>query len=970
MALDPTIMKILIAEDNADDRKILRINLEHHGCKVFDAIDGVDALRIVKKQKPDLIISDALMPNMDGFQFLRAIKTDDALKSIPFIFYSAVYTGYQEAQLAISLGAEAFIIKPKDPQEFWEELFGILEESKLKKEKTITARLIDEEEEFLRKYSHVVASKLEEKVKELTDEITERKNAEEAIQDSAQKWQTTFDAISDSVCIINMEGKILQCNKPTEVLLDKPMREIIGNTCWELVHGTSEPIQGCPIVRMKESHKRENLALQVGNRWLNVTADPIFDEAGALAGAVHIIADITENKRTEQALTLMGRIGNIFLTFSDDDMYEEVLKVFLEVMKSSYGVFGYLDENGDLVVPSMSRNIWDKCQVSEKEIIFPRDKWGDSTWPTALKEKRVVFSNEPSTNIPEGHISIIRHISMPIVYNNESIGLFQVANKETDYSDDEIQFFKEIADHVAPILNARWQRNREEKQRRTAEDFIKNILESVEEGFIVIDTEYRIISANRAYCELVKAPDCDIIGKHCYEVSHHSDKPCFLADEECAVRNTFKTGEPGTAIHTHYDKDHNPIFVETKSFPMRDNSGKIFAVIETQNNITEKRKLEDQLRHAQKMEALGTLVGGIAHDFNNMLNIIIGYAGLMEMRMKDNDAIGPQVKEILAAGDRAAQLTRGLLTFSRKQVMEMKTVNINEIVEGFKKMLSRIIGEDIDLHIVTTDEDLTTRADIGQIEQVLMNLSANARDAMTKGGTLNIETSFIKINRDFIRTHGYGDPGKYALITVSDTGIGMDENTRERIFEPYFTTKEKGRGTGLGLAIIYGIVTQHNGYIHCYSEPGKGTTFRIYIPLIKAETEDIEKEEAEVPKGGSETILIAEDDVSIRKFTTTLLEEFGYKVIAAVDGEDAVNKFRDSKDKIQLLLFDLIMPKKNGKDAYEEIKAMGNDISVIFMSGYARDIIQKFGIENGIEFISKPVLPNELLRKIREELDR
>lgn len=505
---------------------------------------------------------------------------------------------------------------------------------------------------------------------------------------------------------------------------------------------------------------------------------------------------------------------------------------------------------------------------------------------------------------------------------------------------------------------------------KRSEQMINNILESVDEGFIIIDPEYRIISANRAYCEQIKMPDCDIIGRHCYEVSHHSEKPCFMADEECIPKHTFKTGEPHRAIHTHYDKEGIPIYVEIKSFPMKDSSGKIFAVIETLNNITEKRRLEDQLRHAQKMEAIGTLVGGVAHDFNNMLNIIIGYAGLMEMSMKKDDAMGPQIKEILTAGDRAAQLTKALLTFSRKQVLELRTVNINEIVEGFKKMLTRIIGEDIELSIVTTDEDLTTRADSGQIEQVLMNLAANARDAMPKGGTITIETRRTKIDRGFIKTHGYGEPGLYALITISDTGIGMDEQTRQRIFEPYFTTKEMGRGTGLGLAIIYGIVTQHGGYIRCYSEPGKGTTFRIYIPLIKADVEKIDKEEAVAPKGGTETILIAEDDAGIRKFVITLLEGFGYTVIEAVDGDDAVNKFRANKGKIQLLLFDLIMPKKNGKDAYEEIKTIRDDISVIFMSGYASDIIQKFGIEENVEFISKPVLPNELLRKVREELDK
>ncbi|MDI6729023.1 MAG: ATP-binding protein, partial [Thermodesulfovibrionales bacterium] len=496
-----------------------------------------------------------------------------------------------------------------------------------------------------------------------------------------------------------------------------------------------------------------------------------------------------------------------------------------------------------------------------------------------------------------------------------------------------------------------------------SEVFLKSILDRC-------DPEYKITLANRAYCEQTKFSCEDIVGRHCYEVSHHLDKPCFMADVECAPRHTFMTGEPYRAIHTHYDKEGNPVYVETKSFPMKDSTGKIYAVIETQNNITEKKRLEEQLRHAQKMEAIGTLAGGIAHDFNNLLNVIIGYGAMMQMKMKPDDPQMEQLKEILVAGDKAAQLTRGLLTFSRKQAMEIRTVNLNDIVEGFKKMLSRIIGEDIELKITLSEKDLTAKADIVQIEQVLMNLAANARDAMPKGGTLTIETRPVRIDREFIKAHGYGEPGMYALITVSDTGTGMDEKTRERIFEPYFTTKEIGRGTGLGLAIVYGIVKQHNGYINCYSEPGNGTTFKIYIPLIKEGAERTEEAGAAIPKAGTETILIAEDEANVRKLMADVLKGHGYKVIEASDGENAVDKFKENKDRVHLLLFDLIMPKKNGKDAYEDIKGIRHDMKAIFMSGYAKDIIRRFGIEESIEFISKPVPPNELLRKVREKLDK
>lgn len=396
-----------------------------------------------------------------------------------------------------------------------------------------------------------------------------------------------------------------------------------------------------------------------------------------------------------------------------------------------------------------------------------------------------------------------------------------------------------------------------------SEALMKNILESIDEGFIIIDPDYRIISANRAYCKQVKCITENIVGKHCYEVSHHRDKPCFEAGEECAPSRTFKTGNPSLAIHTHYDSEDKPVYIETRSYPIKDQSGAVTAVIETLNNITEVRKLEEQLRHTQKMEAIGTLAGGIAHDFNNILSAITGYGSLMAMHLKVGDPSLPHLKEMLAASERAARLTRGLLAFSRKQVMDLKAVNVNTIMSDFRKMLERIIGEDIELRVTAAPEVLIVKADTGQLEQVLMNLAINARDAMQRGGTLTIETGSITMDSHFINTNGFGEPGNYAVLSIADTGTGMDEATRMRIFEPYFTTKELGRGTGLGLSISFGIVKQHKGFLKCQSEPGKGTTFKIYLPVSTEVAVQGKEKEVTFPACGAETILIAEDDSSI-----------------------------------------------------------------------------------------------------------
>lgn len=414
-------------------------------------------------------------------------------------------------------------------------------------------------------------------------------------------------------------------------------------------------------------------------------------------------------------------------------------------------------------------------------------------------------------------------------------------------------------------------------------------------------------------------------------------------------------------------KDGTPIWVSASSALQKDKTGSNYIICGIVEDITEKKRLESQLLQAQKMEAIGTFAGGIAHDFNNILTAIIGYASMLKLKMQEQETLQHYVEDILASSDKATKLTQSLLAFSRKQTIKPTCQNLNDIVSRVEKFLHRIIGEDIDFRMELAKEALTIMADSGQLEQVLLNLATNGRDAMPNGGMLSIKTE----RADITSSSGYLPPGPYAVLSVSDTGSGMDEQTRQRIFEPFYTTKESGKGTGLGLSIVYGIIKQHNGEINVYSEPGNGTTFRIYFRLESAKQTETQEACHEELHKGTETILLAEDNADVRLLMKNILEDFGYNVIEAVDGQDALEKFKASRLAIDMLIMDVVMPRKNGKEAYDLIRQDNQHIPVLFASGYTADIIHQKGIlEEGMCFISKPVTPFMLLKKVREILDQ
>lgn len=395
------------------------------------------------------------------------------------------------------------------------------------------------------------------------------------------------------------------------------------------------------------------------------------------------------------------------------------------------------------------------------------------------------------------------------------------------------------------------------------------------------------------------------------------------------------------------------------------------AVMGTIVDITREKTLEMQLQQAQKMEAIGALAGGVAHDFNNILTALIGYSKLLQMKMDSGSPLKGYVENILASSEKAAGLTRNLLAFSRKQAVQLKPIKVHNIINGVKKLLERLITEDIDLKIIDRSTGTTIMADESQMNQVLLNLGTNARDAMPMGGRLVISMKEVTLSSRFLKNYGRIKPGRYAAVSVADNGQGMDEKTKQKIFDPFYTTKETGKGTGLGLSIVYGIVKEHGGFITVYSEHGRGTMFRIYLPVITGVIEDEHAKFQTDMLRGTETVLIAEDDQSVRKVITEVLSRAGYNTIEAVDGEDAIKKFIRYQRELSLVMLDVVMPKKNGKEVSENIRRLCSDTKIIFVSGYTGDVLLSKGlIGDEYDFLQKPVPPQKLLSKVREVLDR
>ena len=495
------------------------------------------------------------------------------------------------------------------------------------------------------------------------------------------------------------------------------------------------------------------------------------------------------------------------------------------------------------------------------------------------------------------------------------------------------------------------------------------ILGSVSECVLHVDRDSRIVWANGAAERRFGKPVSEVIGRRCHEVRYGSNEKC----PGCPTTQAMATGRIQEAEVTSKDGRN----WHARAYPIRNDLQEVVGAVEVMEDVTDYRKaeeerkeLERQFLHAQKMEAVGRLAGGVAHDFNNLLTVINGHAAMLLVDLEPSDDRRADVEAIADAGQSAAGLTAQLLAISRKRTVSPRNINLNRSITDAGKMLHRVLGEDIELTFEQGEGVGDILADPSQIVQVLLNLAVNARDAMPRGGTLTVRTSNATIDPAYCRRKVDWIPGHYVVLTISDTGCGMDDETQAQIFEPFFTTKNE-KGTGLGLSTVYGIVRQAGGRINVYSEVGVGTTFGIYFPRVESESDFFTKSVPGVSKGGSETVLVVEDDPNVRDTVERILSLGGYSVLSASDRVEAERVFGECGETIDLLLTDLVLPGSSGKELSEAVREVAPDIRVLHMSGYTDDVVKRHGlIDRGGCFLQKPFTMDELLREVRFVLDR
>jgi PAS domain S-box-containing protein len=773
--------------------------------------------------------------------------------------------------------------------------------------------------------------------------------------------QASIDNTSESIFWIDKDANFINVNKSACKNLGYSKEEMLSMKVTDIA--PHFPLEKWPA-NWNELKKRGSMVFETHHKHKNGKEHPVevklnYVEFGGKEYNFAFARDITERKRAEDILRSIAEKISVEI---GESFFQSMVTFIAQTFDIKYAFLGELmDEKPDTI-----KTI---AVYSDGKIVDNFEyALADTPCRNVMAGSLCSYPDNVQKLFPKDYMlrdmGVESYIGAPLADSHKkTIGLLVILDTNPLQNEDMIRSMFQI---FALRASSEIERKRSEEVFRESEARFRAIFERSPFGISIANNKGKIIDSNPALQKMLGYTKAELTQKFS-ELTYPEDisKNIHLFEEMVAGRRDHYWLEK-----RYYHKDGSIVWANLMVTAIRGRNKEFkynFAIVE---NITERKKLEDQLRHAQKMEAVGQLAGGVAHDFNNILTAIIGYASLLKLKLKGNEQVMHNVNQIISITERGAGLTQSLLAFSRKQDLSLKPIKLNDLMERVMKLIPRIIGEEIEFRKILSDVKMMVMADSSQLEQVLMNLAGNARDAMQDDGVLTIETEYVMLDLNYVKMQGFGSPGPYALISVSDTGIGIEPETIGKIFEPFFTTKEVGEGTGLGLSLVYGIIKQHNGYVNVYSEPDHGATFKIYLPLIGEVNTEHEHMEDESIIGGTETILLAEDETEVREVIKELLHEYGFSVVDAVNGKDAVDKYSENKDNIDLLLMDVVMPKMNGKEAYDAIKKITPGIKALFTSGYTSKKVNTQGVlQEGIPYIAKPVNPRTLLKKIREVLD-
>jgi two-component system cell cycle sensor histidine kinase/response regulator CckA len=796
-------------------------------------------------------------------------------------------------------------------------------------------------EDDLRKYREQPEEMVEKRTAELKmvneqlqREITERRRTEEVLRE----YQRAIEGSQDIIAVVNQNYNYLLANKAflkyrsmdREQVIGRSVPEVLGKDVFERV--VKKNLNTCFQGKVVQYEMKYTYP-EFGERDLLVSYFPIEDPNGVNRVA-SVIRDITERKQAESALRESERRYRDLFEGSRDAIYITTREgEIVDANQSMLNLFGYSREE---IIGLNARRTY----------VYPEDR---KKFQQEIEREGYVRDYEIKLRKKDG-TEMECLLTATVRWDDRNIAGYQ-------------GIIRDISEH-----------KRSEEALLESEERYRTAIEHSNDG-VIIDRGGQHLFVNQKLVEMFGYDKAEeIVGKPLSVIVHPDD---LKRVKEIALRR-----QKGEVVPSRYEFKgirKNGELIDTEvSATKTIYRGEVVSLIYLRD-ITERKRaekemgaLQEQLRQSQKMEAIGRLAGGIAHDFNNLLTVIKGYSQLSYIELKEGDPLRGNIDEIQNATERAASLTQQLLAFSRRQVMEMKILDLNTLLRDLDKMLRRVIGEDIELVTLLAEDLGRIKADPGQIQQVIMNLAVNSRDAMPNGGKLTIETANVELDESYARSHVDVKPGRYVMFSVSDTGVGMTPEVRERIFEPFFTTKEKGKGTGLGLSTAYGIVKQSGGNIWVYSEPGKGTTFKIYLQRGDEPLEELrEKMIGEELPCGKETVLVVEDEEKVRKLIVEILARQGYRVLEASDADEALLIHEKHDGPIHLTLVDVVMPGMSGSELAKRLASLNPKMRILYMSGYTDNTIVHHGVlEKGVNYIQKPFTMEGLARKVREVLDK